>query len=159
MDDSLSFESFLEGAKKSAHRAMDDHGRGDYDEFALHGGVAVERLVKAVLVSKNPVYLLEMRSGSPDMLLYLGGHLEMSADKVRTVGAKDAIKRLRTLGLLPLIPSSICSSNSGTALRTHRAAIRRRPCSRHSLRPSRPCSKASASLWTTSGAAGRARCT
>ncbi|MCX4561588.1 hypothetical protein [Streptomyces phaeochromogenes] len=104
MDDSLSFESFLEGAKKSAHRAMDDHGRGDYDEFALHGGVAVERLVKAVLVSKNPVYLLEMRSGSPDMLLYLGGHLEMSADKVRTVGAKDAIKRLRTLGLLPPDP-------------------------------------------------------
>ncbi|WP_430376683.1 hypothetical protein [Streptomyces sp. B1-3] len=104
MDDSLSFESFLEGAKKAAHRAMDDHGRGEYDEFALHGGVAVERLVKAVLVSKNPVYLLEMRNGNPDMLLYLGGHLEMSADKVRTVGAKDAIKRIRTLGLLPPDP-------------------------------------------------------
>lgn len=101
MDDSLSFESFLEGAKKAAHRAVDDHGRGEYDEFALHGGVAVERLAKAVLVSKNPVYLLEMRNGNPDMLLYLGGHLEMSADKVRTVGAKDTIKRLRTLGLLP----------------------------------------------------------
>ncbi|WP_217207467.1 hypothetical protein [Streptomyces sp. AC550_RSS872] len=101
MDESLSFENFLEGAKKAAHRAMDDHGRGEYDEFALHGGVAVERLAKAVLVSKNPVYLLEMRNGNPDMLLYLGGHLEMSADKVRTVGAKDTIKRLRTLGLLP----------------------------------------------------------
>jgi hypothetical protein len=104
MDDSLSFESFLGGAKKAAHRAMDDHGRGEYDEFALHGGVAVERLAKAVLVSKNPVYLLEMRNGNPDMLLYLGGHLEMSADKVRTVGAKDTIKRLRTLGLLPPDP-------------------------------------------------------
>ncbi|MDX3712721.1 hypothetical protein PV733_28040 [Streptomyces europaeiscabiei] len=101
MDDFLSFESFLEGAKKAAHRAVDDHGRGEYDEFALHGGVAVERLAKAVLVSKNPVYLLEMRNGNPDMLLYLGGHLAMSPDKVRTVGAKDTIKRLRTLGLLP----------------------------------------------------------
>lgn len=87
MDESLSFESFLEGAKKAGHKAMDDHGRGEYDEFALHGGVAVERLAKAVLVSKNPVYLLEMRNGSPD--------------KIRTVGAKDAIKRLRTMGLLP----------------------------------------------------------
>ncbi|MEV0122659.1 integrase [Streptomyces sp. NPDC050703] len=72
MDDALSFESFLEGAKKAAHRAMDDHGRGEYDEFALHGGVAVEKLAKAVLVSMNPVYLLEMRNGNPDMLLYLG---------------------------------------------------------------------------------------
>ncbi|KUN55477.1 hypothetical protein AQJ46_49475 [Streptomyces canus] len=80
---------------------MDDHGRGEYDEFALHGGVAVERLGKAALVAKNPVYLLEMRNGNPDMLLYLGGHLEMSMDKVRTVGAKDTIKRVRTLGLLP----------------------------------------------------------
>ncbi|WP_282794092.1 hypothetical protein [Streptomyces sp. CC224B] len=34
MDDSLSFESFLAGAKKAAHRAMDGHGRGEYDEFA-----------------------------------------------------------------------------------------------------------------------------
>ncbi|MFI6606841.1 hypothetical protein [Streptomyces sp. NPDC050507] len=101
MDDSLSFASFLEGAKKAAHRAIDDHGRGEYDEFALHGGVAVERLAKAVLVSKNPVYLLEMRNGNPDMLLYLGGHLEIGTDKIRTVGAKDAIKRLRTMGLLP----------------------------------------------------------
>ncbi|WP_329343743.1 hypothetical protein OG252_45495 [Streptomyces sp. NBC_01352] len=75
---------------------MDDHGRGEYDEFALHGGVAVERLAKAVLVSKNPVYLLEMRNGNPDMLLYLCGHLEMSADKVRTVGAKDSLRMRRS---------------------------------------------------------------
>ncbi|MFD8685379.1 hypothetical protein [Streptomyces sp. NPDC059651] len=100
MDESLSFESFLEGAKKAGHKAMDDHGRGEYDEFALHGGVAVERLAKAVLVSKNPVYLLEMR-GNPEMLLYLGGHLEIATEKIRTVGAKDAIKRLRTMRLLP----------------------------------------------------------
>ncbi|MEV6436329.1 hypothetical protein [Streptomyces anulatus] len=101
MDESLSFESLLEGAKKACHKAMDDHGRGEYDEFALHGGVAIERLAKAVLVSKNPIYLLEMRNGNSEMLLYLGGHFEMSPNKVRTVGAKDAIKRLRAMGLLP----------------------------------------------------------
>ncbi|MEU8588372.1 hypothetical protein AB0C59_15450 [Streptomyces sp. NPDC048664] len=100
MDDSLSFESFLEGAKKAAYKAMQDHGHGEYDEFALHAGVAVERLGKAVLVSKNPVYLLDMNKGNPDLLLYFGGHLEMAADKVRTVGAKDAIARLRKLGVL-----------------------------------------------------------
>ncbi len=55
MDASLTFESFLEGAKKAAHKAMDDHGRGEYDEFAaLHACVAIERLAKAVLGLEEP---------------------------------------------------------------------------------------------------------
>ncbi|AVH58488.1 MULTISPECIES: hypothetical protein [Streptomyces] len=53
MDDSLSFESFLRGAGKAAYKAMEDHGRGEYDEFALHGGVTVERLAKAALVPRR----------------------------------------------------------------------------------------------------------
>ncbi|MEU0525989.1 hypothetical protein [Streptomyces niveus] len=98
MDDSLSFESFLRGSKRAAHKAMDDHGRAEYDEFALHAGVAVERLAKAVLVSKNPLYIAEMR-GSAEMLFHLGGH--RTAGKVRTIGAMEAIARLRTLDVLP----------------------------------------------------------
>ncbi|WP_406468054.1 hypothetical protein OH738_10840 [Streptomyces hirsutus] len=99
MDDSLSFESFYEGAQKAAHRAMDDHGRGEYDEFALHAGVAIERLAKAVLVSKNPIYIVEIRGNvSTDMLFHMGGHRE--AKKVRTVGASEAVSRLRTLEVL-----------------------------------------------------------
>jgi len=98
MDESLSFESFFKGARKSAHKAMDEHGRADYGEFALQAGVAVEKLGKAVLVSKNPTYLTEIRN--PDMLLYFGGDLELPMDKVRTVGAKDTITRLRRLGVL-----------------------------------------------------------
>jgi hypothetical protein len=105
MDDSLSFESFLAGAKKAAFKAMEDHGRREYDEFALHGGVAIERLAKAALVKRNPVYLLEMGNRTnPDLLLYFGGHLDMEPDKIKTVGARDAVKRLRTLKVLP--PSS-----------------------------------------------------
>ncbi|MEU1455472.1 hypothetical protein [Streptomyces avermitilis] len=99
MDASLTFESFLEGAKKAAYKAMDDHGRGEYDEFALHAGVAIERLAKAVLVSKNPIYIVEMR-GSAEMLFHLGGH--RTASKVRTIGAVEAISRVRTLGILPV---------------------------------------------------------
>ncbi|MFF5521642.1 hypothetical protein [Streptomyces coeruleorubidus] len=102
MDDSLSFESFLLGAKKAAHAAMDDHGRPDYNEFALHAGVAVERLAKATLVSKNPVYIAEIRNA--DMLLYFGGDLRLPTEKVRTVGAKDAVARLRRIGVLQADP-------------------------------------------------------
>ncbi|MET7847645.1 hypothetical protein ABZT48_05250 [Streptomyces avermitilis] len=104
MDDSLSFESLLRGAGKAADKAMEDHGRGEYDEFALHGGVAVERLAKAVLVKKNPIYLVEMRNGNSDLLLYFGGHLEIEPEKVRTVGANEALKRLRRMGVLPPDP-------------------------------------------------------
>ena len=71
MNDSLSAESFYQGAKNAAHRAMDDHGRPEYDEFALHAGVAVEKLVKAVLAAKNPVYFAEIRSNSADMVMHL----------------------------------------------------------------------------------------
>ncbi|MFJ4517444.1 hypothetical protein [Streptomyces sp. NPDC088816] len=98
MDDLLSFESFFQGAKKAARKAMDDHGRPEYDEFALHAGVAVEKLAKAVLVSKNPIYIAEIRNA--DMLLHLGGDLQIDEEKVRTVAAKDAIARLRKIGVL-----------------------------------------------------------
>ncbi|WP_190010339.1 hypothetical protein [Streptomyces anulatus] len=101
MDDSLSFKSFLVGARTAAQKAMDDHGRGEYDEFALHGGVAFERLAKAVLVSKNPAYLAEVRNGNSEMLLYLCGDLkEKPKNGVRTVGAMEAIGRLRSMGVL-----------------------------------------------------------
>jgi hypothetical protein len=101
MDESLSFGSFLETAKKAAERAMNDHGRREYDEFALHAGVAVERLAKAVLVKLNPVFLVEMRNGNTDMLLLFGGaDVEVEKSKVRTVGAKDAIQRLRRIDIL-----------------------------------------------------------
>ncbi|MGW2932973.1 hypothetical protein ACWDA7_14145 [Streptomyces sp. NPDC001156] len=101
MDDSLSFESLLKGAGKAARKAIEDHARSEYDEFALHGGVAVERLAKAVLIKRNPAYLVEMRNGNSDMLLYFGGDLDLDVDQVRTVGAKEALQRLRRLEVLP----------------------------------------------------------
>ncbi|MEU5115109.1 hypothetical protein AB0G64_26830 [Streptomyces longwoodensis] len=100
MEDSLSYESFYQGAKKAAHRAMDDHGRTEYDEFALHAGVAVEKLAKAVLAAKNPVYVAEIRNNSADMVMHLGGHLQLDEEKIRTVGATEAIKRLQKIGVL-----------------------------------------------------------
>ncbi|MFE2131662.1 hypothetical protein ACFW9X_00155 [Streptomyces sp. NPDC059466] len=104
MDGSLSFESFFAGAKKAAHRGMVEHGRREYDDFALFAGVAIEKLAKAVLISRNPAYLVEMRNGNSDMLLYFGGDLQMDMKNVRTIGGKDAIARLRRLGVLQTDP-------------------------------------------------------
>ncbi|WP_405542464.1 hypothetical protein OG478_12365 [Streptomyces phaeochromogenes] len=100
MNNALSSESFYQGAKKAAHKAMDDHGRPEYDEFALHAGVAVEKLAKAALAAKSPVYVAEIRNNSADMVMHLGGHVQLDEEKVRTVGATEAIKRLQKIGVL-----------------------------------------------------------
>lgn len=97
MDDSLSFDGFLDGSRRFAHLAMDAHGRRDHDLFALHGGVAIERLAKAALVAKSPILLMELRNNL-DMLFHFAGVQE--SDKVRTVGAAEAIARLRRLGII-----------------------------------------------------------
>ncbi|MEV5472953.1 hypothetical protein AB0L66_11425 [Streptomyces sp. NPDC052207] len=89
MNDSLSFESLFEGAKRAASKAMNDHAHGEYDEFALHAGVAIERLAKAALVKMNPLYVA-------------GGKLHIpSPDKVKiyTISALEALARLQSFGV------------------------------------------------------------
>jgi hypothetical protein len=64
----------------------------------LHAGLAAEKLAKAALVSKNPIYSVEPRNEV--MLLYFGGHLQVDEDKIRTAGAKEVVGRLRKIGVL-----------------------------------------------------------
>ncbi|MER6206321.1 hypothetical protein [Streptomyces sp. NPDC001642] len=90
MNDSLSVESFIQGAKKAAYKAMDDHARGEYDEFALHAGVAIERLAKAVLAMMNPLFIA---SGK----VQIGPQNKV---KVYTISATEALSRLQSLGVV-----------------------------------------------------------
>jgi len=62
----------------------------------------VEHLAKAVLMSKNPVLLLDLRSGkrSTEMLYHLTGMKDVNVEKVWTIGAAEAVSRLRDLGVL-----------------------------------------------------------
>lgn len=96
MDESLSYESFLEGAKKAAHKAMDDHGRGEYDEFALHAGVAIERLAKATLFKMNPLYIA---SGKVQIVT------EQKKFTIHTISMSEALARLAQLGIGKVTPS------------------------------------------------------
>jgi hypothetical protein len=98
MDDSLSVASLIAGSRRFAHLAMDAHGHGDHDLFALHGGVAVERLAKAALAAKSPALLMELRNNGVEMLFHFTG--VQASDKVRTIGAMEALSRLRRLGVL-----------------------------------------------------------
>lgn len=77
---------------------MDAHARNDGEVFLLHAGVSIERLAKSALSKHSPFLLLEMK-GKEDSLLHLAGVKQ--AAKVRTVGASQAVARLRTIGVLP----------------------------------------------------------
>jgi hypothetical protein len=96
MDDSLSFERFFEGAKKAAHKAMEDHARGEYDEFALHAGVAIERLAKAALFKMNPLYIA---SGKVQIVT------EQKKFTIHTISMSEALVRLTQLGIGKVTPS------------------------------------------------------
>ncbi|SFF90916.1 hypothetical protein SAMN05216251_13617 [Actinacidiphila alni] len=96
MDESLSFESLFEGSKKAAHRAMEDHGHGEYDWFALHAGVSIERLAKATLYKMNPLYIA-------------GGKVQIVTGQkkftVHTISMSEALARLAQLGIGKVTPS------------------------------------------------------
>jgi hypothetical protein len=101
MDVDMAFAGLLPGARTFARSAMDSHANHDEEVFLLHAGVSIERLAKAVLAKRSPFFLMEMK-GSDDALFQFAG-LEQ-ATKIRTIGAAQAIKRLKRLGVLPQAP-------------------------------------------------------
>ncbi|WP_405956907.1 hypothetical protein [Streptomyces phaeochromogenes] len=98
MDESLSFEGLLRGARKFASSALEAHGAEDEEVFLLHAGVSIERLAKATLVKRSPFLLMEMK-GKDDTLFHLAGVRQTA--KLRTIGAGQAIGRLRDIAVLP----------------------------------------------------------
>ena len=98
MDEPLSFESLLRGANKFAWTALEAHSEEQKDVFLLHAGVSIERLAKAALARKSPFLLMEMK-GKDDTLFHLAGVRQTA--KLRTVGAGQAIGRLRDMAVLP----------------------------------------------------------
>ncbi|MET7847647.1 hypothetical protein ABZT48_05260 [Streptomyces avermitilis] len=96
MNDTFSFEIFFDGAKKAANKAMEDHARGEYDEFALHAGVAIERLAKAALFKMNPLYIA---SGKVQVVT------EQKKFTIHTITMSEALRRLAQLGIGKVTPS------------------------------------------------------
>ncbi|WP_430376684.1 hypothetical protein [Streptomyces sp. B1-3] len=105
MDDSLSFESLLAGAKKFAGLALQAHRDQDDEVFVLHTGLSVERLMKAALAKTNPVLLMETGAVKDDRVLLHFAGLRPYGERVRTVSASGALARIRSAGWLPKDPA------------------------------------------------------
>ncbi|MBQ0969229.1 hypothetical protein KBY91_15475 [Streptomyces sp. RK23] len=104
MDDSLSFESLLAGAKKFAGLALQAHRDQDDEVFVLHTGLSIERLMKAVLARTNPVLLMETGAVKDDRLLLHFAGLRPYGERIRTVSASGALARIRAAGWLTKDP-------------------------------------------------------
>ncbi|MFE7167208.1 hypothetical protein [Streptomyces sp. NPDC057616] len=105
MDDSLSFESLLAGAKKFAGLALQAHRDRDDEVFVLHTGVSIERLMKASLAKTNPVLLMETGAVKDDRVLLHFAGLRPYGERIRTVSASAALARIRSAGWLPKDPA------------------------------------------------------
>ncbi|MGW2932972.1 hypothetical protein ACWDA7_14140 [Streptomyces sp. NPDC001156] len=99
MDDSLSYESLLAGAKKFAGLALQAHDR-DEEVFVLHTGVSIERLMKAALAKTNPVLLMETGAAKNDHVLLHFAGLRPHSERVRTISVSAALARIRSAGWL-----------------------------------------------------------
>ncbi|MEW2254984.1 hypothetical protein [Streptomyces sp. NPDC047869] len=104
MDDSLSFESLLTGAKKFAGLALQAHRDRDDEVFVLHTGVSIERLMKATLAKTNPVLLMQTGAVKDDRALLHFAGLRPHTERVRTVSASAALSRIRSAGWLTSDP-------------------------------------------------------
>jgi hypothetical protein len=100
MDESLSYESLLAGAKKFAGLALQAHRDRDDEVFVLHTGVSIERLMKAALAKTNPVLLMETGAVKDDRALLHFAGLRPHTERVRTVSASAALSRIRSAGWL-----------------------------------------------------------
>ncbi|WP_413802032.1 hypothetical protein [Streptomyces iranensis] len=100
MESPITFERLWSGARHFAHLALNAHAQKETEVFLLEAGVSIERLAKAVLVHANPALLVELSSRQDGALLHLAGVAEMP-EKLRTIGARGAIGRLRMMKVLP----------------------------------------------------------
>ncbi|MEV4517716.1 hypothetical protein AB0K00_53255 [Dactylosporangium sp. NPDC049525] len=90
-------EQFITSAQEHGHDSFRAHHLGRARATALHLGVMLEHLAKAYLFQQNPLYVVDGKSF--DSMLALGGHAKhVNPDlKVRTIGAKEALKRFADL--------------------------------------------------------------
>ncbi|MEU4827709.1 hypothetical protein AB0H37_38090 [Actinomadura sp. NPDC023710] len=93
------YEGLLDSARFFANRALRDSTSDDQFGVLLDAGTLIEHLSKALLISKNPAYLVESKPTNFDHLLHLtgqGGRAPLTG-AVRTIGAYEAVTRVRRL--------------------------------------------------------------
>lgn len=91
----VTHEGLTESAREFAARALTAYTSGDTTVILTYAGIALEHLSKAVLCSRDPAYLAELRNDDFNSLLRLTGRsLSASPKPLKTIGAGEALKRV-----------------------------------------------------------------
>lgn len=90
---------FASSASSFAQNALRAHHRQDYARVALEAGTALEHLLKACLAKRSPALLADLKGEAsyPSLLQLLRIPAAGPPGQVRTVGLRDALKRVKTL--------------------------------------------------------------
>lgn len=95
----LTRDSLVESAQDFSDRALCAYRDGDERVVLVNAAFAMEHLTKAVLVGMNPAFLMEIRNGQFDSLLFLAGYgaKARKLSEPKTIGAKEALARVEQI--------------------------------------------------------------
>jgi hypothetical protein len=104
-------DTLYDSAREFAESALEAHHARKYRRVALDAGTALEHLAKACLATRSPALLTELRGEAsfPSVLRLLGISQGSGARRLRTVGLRDALDRVKAF---------VSSAASGDDLRT-----------------------------------------
>lgn len=88
-------DSLAASAKRFAASAIEAYGSTEAGRVALDAGIALEHLAKACLARRSPVLLTELKPGNWHSMLMLMSIPEAKPKHLRTIGAREAIDRVR----------------------------------------------------------------
>jgi hypothetical protein len=95
----LHLDQFVSAAQRFSGIALTAYTKGEFELVLMNAAIAMENLSKALLFATNPAFLVELHTKQFDALLFLTGHGH-KATKLRTprtIGAKEALARVRQL--------------------------------------------------------------
>lgn len=116
----------LGSSARFAQSALQGLPSGDTDTFALHAGIALEHLAKALLVTQHPV--LVVAADDFDSLLHACGHSTMAQRAtMRTITVTEAVKRAgRFVPQLQNLQNELkllCDARNGAAHLAHAGQV------------------------------------
>lgn len=94
-------DALYESARDFADTAISAHPAGKHHRVAVDAATALEHLMKACLARRSPAFLVELRDGNWATLVRLLGFPEAAPTRLRTVGLREALSRVKTFVTSP----------------------------------------------------------
>ena len=91
-------DALYDSARDFASTALTAHQAGKHHRVAVDAATALEHLMKACLAKRSPAFLVELRNSDDNWATLVGllGFPEADPKRLRTVGLREALSRVKT---------------------------------------------------------------